>query len=112
MQMGLIIHAAKLVLCKCRSHGVIVYGDGSKSEEFYSIEDARAEIVDALTAGKILPAEADFLRDDIKQSSMVSETTFDFLHQAVEGLGEFVARQAGEEQTAPEEMPASPRVLH
>jgi hypothetical protein len=109
--MGLIVQAARLVLCKCRGHGTIVYGDGSKSEEFFSTTDANGEIADALMAKKILPAEAEFLREEVRQSDMLSEAGVEMLHQASDALKEFAAREHGDDKTPPE-TPASGRTLH
>ncbi len=85
--MGLIVHAAQLVVCQsCRSHGRIIFGDGSKTEELHSKPDARAEVNEALFAKKIIAAEAEFLRAAIEKSALFSEKAMSVLHDTATAL--------------------------
>lgn len=82
--MGLIVQAAKLVLCEtCKAHGCIVFGDGSKSEEFFTDKDALAMVAEALLAKKVLSAEAEFLREEIYRSTLLTEEQFQRLKQTL-----------------------------
>ncbi len=103
--MGLIIQSARLALCKCGQHGVIAFGDGSKSEEFFSTKDALAEVETALLAKKVIAAEAEFLRKEIANSAILTEGEINRLREVASSLGHF-------EPAESEQAPQSPHTLH
>jgi hypothetical protein len=105
--MGLIVQSAWLALCKCGQHGVIAFGDGSKSEEFFSKEDAFAEVETALLAKKMIPAEAEFLRKEIAGSAIMTQDKIDALRTSVKVL---VHLKPGDTESA--EHPAAGPTLH
>ena len=85
--MGLILRAACVRLCQCEQHGCIIFGDGSKTPEFYTREDALGEISDALVANKITHAEEEFLRGIIRESKIMSKEEMEGLKHALSGIG-------------------------
>jgi hypothetical protein len=72
--MGLIIKVAQLALCAaCRGHGYILFGDGTESEKFDSIESASAVVKSAQKADKITEAEAEYLLAGISESNIPTQ---------------------------------------
>lgn len=109
--MGLIILAAKIVLCEsCHAHGVIVYGDGSKSAEFSTKDDALTEVSDAKLAGKIVDAEAEFLRDAIRSSKIPTERQKEAVHKVIDAL-QAVSSEEADRMASLEALPTN-RTLH
>lgn len=114
--MGLIINPAIISWCDCHKHGCFVYGDGSKSEEFYHREQALAEVETALVAGKIVKAEAEYLREGIRKSSMLSEAQVTALKAVVGAFQELFGHgRLPEQEYFPEQdrnPPPEHRTLH
>lgn len=97
--MGLIVPAAWLALCTCGQHGVIAFGDGSKSEKFFSKKDALTEVETALLAKKIIPAEAELLRQGIADSKIMTEEKIDAIRRIIAIIGHsHVGEMEGETQ--------------
>jgi hypothetical protein len=98
--MRLIAQSAWLALCKCAQHGVITFGDGSSSEEFFSKKAALVEVETAVLAKKIISAEAELLREEIARSAIPTEDKCNASHDTVAVIDFTLLKPA-----APEEMP-------
>jgi hypothetical protein len=99
--MGLIIQPARLALCKCGQHGVIAFGDGSKSEEFFSKENVLGEVQTAILSKKIISAEAEFLRQAIADSAILMESEVNDLRDTVMAFGSFTLPESEQEAQPP-----------
>jgi hypothetical protein len=86
--MELIRKPPLLALCKrCGRHGHIVFGDKSKSKEFSSEEEASKEVAAALLDHKILPEDAEFLRNDIRKSPLLTERARHIIGRIIRAIG-------------------------
>lgn len=64
--MGLIMKSAKLSMCeRCHTHGRIVFSDESTSPSFATQERGYEILDEALLKGKVVDAEAEFVRMQI-----------------------------------------------
>ena len=55
-------------------HAIIVFSDGSGSEELFSEADAFAYILKVVQEKKLHPVEAEYLREEVRRSPLPRET--------------------------------------
>lgn len=109
---------AHLSLCKrCGMHGCIVFADGTRSDMFASVEMALEQVMVALSQGKIMPPEADYLRLEIGKSKLVLESSlptavFSLLYKIFLESDQEGHEQAYSQLLSGAEAPPNKRTLH
>ena len=71
--MGRATHQPHISASECLTHGCIVFGDGSKSGEFYTFADAEEEIQNGLLSRRITESQADLLRKWVAHLRLLTE---------------------------------------